>query len=400
MNKILNIPWHAFTFTYQLSQRALNCIISPFVKVIEDKIAAPILKACVFREAAFQSRFSKNVFLPTALMIVNIWFRCANISRKQATFDKKRLQRSKDFLKVFGQEKIAKTKDGVNIAYAHYRAKDFRDWIQRNGGVIQIKDDHVLIKAKDDACWKNLQNLRNFKIFEEIDKSFKLPKAIRGAENKCIFRCQGSGREMTMDKKYIGLHLALGFDYVVFNYRNEASLKNYFKDAEAVLETLRKNYNLDQVIAQGSCRATFIVSHLKEKYHDQGLNAVLIHPVPDLKSTINVKKGIIKKVALLGLKALQKNDASFNNLERLDHLKKNRAKTFVIVSEGDKTLPSNTGKLFKDAIKDKSPLLIWQLPSQKGSDAHFSDPLFDRKNYIHYANVLVGNNSIPSHELI
>jgi len=256
-----------------------QAILFPFRYLLVDMIAAPILKACVFQEAAFQEGcISRNVFMPLARTILNIWQRTQGIKDLRSSFDISRFSQSREFINEFAEEKSITTADGNAITYMVFRPERFRSWILDNGGKITNKSDHVLIEAQDDVAWGALQRLREFRCFEEVNHSFKIPKNISGANKKCILRCQGFGRQIPMDKKYIGKHLALGFNYAVFNWRKNVSLPNFFKDAEAVYNALitKEGFSFTQLIAKGSCRATFVVSHLKEKYHANGLDAVLI----------------------------------------------------------------------------------------------------------------------------
>jgi len=341
--------------------------------------------------------------MPLARTILNIWQRTQGIKDLRSSFDITRFNQSRMFINQFAEEKRVKTSDGKVITYMVFRPEIFRAWILDNGGKITNKSDHVLIVAQDDVAWNTLQQLREFRCFEEVNRSFKMPRNISGANNKCILRCQGFGRQIPMDKKYIGMHLALGFNYAVFNWRENVSLPNFFKDAEAVYHALitKEGFSSNQLIAMGSCRATFVVAHLKEKYHANGLDAVLIHPVPSLSTTINVKKGLVRTIGLLGLKGLEKTGAHFDNLRRLRSIRAQNSRTFIILNEGDETLPENAKELFKEAMKHHRSAIIWQIPKKPGSDPHFSDPLLsDRTNFDTYARFLARNQTPPRAQLI
>jgi hypothetical protein len=378
-------------------------IVSPFnlINCIIARIATQILKACIFQEAAFQGNFfGEKVFSPVARIIVNIWQKFNGINNPKAAFDSQRLLESQMLLGQFAEEKVAKTPDGQEITYMLFKAERFQKWVIDNGGKIINNKDHVLITAEDETSWAKLQDLRNFKCFEEVKKGFKIPKFLPRAKEKCILFCQGIGRQIPMNKRFIGLYLAAGFNFVVFNWRREVNLEKYFEDAEAVYNALisEENFTPNQIVAVGECRSTFMVSYLKEKYHLEGLEAVLVHPITSLRHVIEVKNSLIRKVGLLGLKGLEKTKDLFDNLKRLKRMGSGKARTIFILNKGDKILPKNTKELFQKTV-EKS--VICEIPVEDKNNAHFRNPLLDEKFFVKHAKFLVSNDeSVFDEELI
>jgi len=41
------------------------------------------------------------------------------------------------------------------------------------------------------------------------------------------------------------------------------------------------------------------------------------------------------------------------------------------------------------SFQDKSLCIIWNIPKKIGFDPHFSDPLLERENLLHYGKLLV-----------
>lgn len=331
-------------------KKIVDFIVKIFKKAIEP-LAGYFLKICVFRDAALQNAFGKKIIAPCARGVINLWMKTQKIPNQLPAFDAKRLDKSAQFLAEFAEVKTVKTADGVEIKYALYTPERFRQWIAQNG----------------------TERLEAFKCFKE-----DVPAPLPGSQGKCILRCQGFGRQIPMDKEMIGLHLAYGFNYAVFNWRDEISAKGFFEDAEAVYQQLRREgFAPNQIKAMGSCRATFVVGRLKELHHQEGLDAVMIHTPPSLEAVIANNQWPANKIGLIGLPTIEKDGAHFDTLRRLRALQPADAGTCLIMSDGDKTLPPTTVQDLQEAAQRAGFCELIMEPKIEGdaADPHFGEPL-------------------------
>lgn len=343
-----------------------------FKKIIEP-LAGYFLKICVFRLSALQDRFSLWVVEPLSRAVVNLWMKCQGIPNRMEAFDPARLAQSAAFLSEFAELRTAVTPDGKSIRWALYTPEKFNEWIDKNGGV----RDGDWIRPRTEQDWHRLQRLRQFKWFEEKDRAFRIPPAQPGSAGKCILRCNGFGRTIPADKAFIGMHLAAGFHYAVFDWREEISINGFFQDAETIYQNLLKEgFSPKQIKAMGSCRATFPAARLKELHHKEGLDAVLIHPPPSLRAVVAHSQWPSNRIGLWGIGAIEKDGADFDTLRRLNSLEKGSAATCLIMSEGDRTLPSNAIEELKTAAEKSGPCeLILEPKNTNGNDPHFEEPL-------------------------
>lgn len=372
-----------------LTDRIKKCwqtITNLFKKAIEP-LAGYFLKICVFRDAALQgSRFSRWVFTPIARGIINLWMKSQGIPNTLSTFDPQRLEKSATFLTEFAEIKTTQTKDGTIIRWALYTPEKFQEWIEKNGGVREGE----WIRPKTEADWEKLQRLREFKAFEEVEHAFKVPPSVSEVSSNCVLRCQGFGRKMAMDKNFIGLHLSAGFNYAIFDWRDEISAKGFFEDAEAVYQALiQEGFSAPQIKPMGSCRATFPISHLKQLHHAEGLEVVMVHPPASLESTIAHTVWPANKIGLIGLPTIEKDGADFNTVAKFESLKPGDAQTCLIVSEGDKTIPDDAAQdLFAAVIESGGCALITEPRKEGPGDPHFDEPLHNPIVFDQYLNFI------------
>jgi hypothetical protein len=301
-------------------------------------------------------------------------------------FDASRLEQSKNFLSEFAEARTLHFTNGTTLEWFLYTPQNFQKWIEDHGGV--RAGDWIYPRTEGD--WKQLQRLREFRCFEEIGKAFRVPEQIAHASDKCILRCIGFGLDAAMDKAMIGTHLSKGFNYAIFNWRKEdISIKKSFEDAEAVCRALcQEGFPMHALTAIGSCRATFVVGRLIEKFHDEGLNAVMVQAPPSLKSAIEHQTWPANRLGSLALESIEK-DAHFDTLGRLRSLTPGTASLCLIMCEGDNILPPQAIHDLGQAAKKAGPCEIIIKPKKPGApDPHFIDPLRDPNILESYFNFL------------
>lgn len=332
---------------YEAKERAVEALSHLFKKTVEP-VVGYFLKVCIFREAALQGKFSKWVFAPIAMTIGNLWMRCQGLPPVFRTFDTERLQKSLQFLSEFTEMREAETEDGVRLKWALFSPRKFDQWVAENGGV----RDGEWIRPRTSGDWNRLQRLREFKAFEEVDQAFKVPESNWYAEQTCVLRCNGFGLSIPMDKSFIGLHLAAGFTYAVFDWREEISAKGLFQDAETIYQAVRKEgFTPHQIKPIGYCGTTYVVAHLKELHHHEGLDVVMIGAHTSLKDVIEHTMWPANRIGLLGLGAIENNGADFDNIRKFQSLKPAPASTCLIMDDKNPIASADTVPRLTEALR-------------------------------------------------
>jgi hypothetical protein len=366
--------------------RAAHSITALFHRAIALVIGYS-LKICLYRLSILQSRFSKWIVAPFIRLIYNLWMRLRGIPEQLAAFDAKRLEASAAFLSEFAEIRSIQTADGATLKWALFSPQKFQKWIEENGGVREGE----WIRPRTEADWKSLRRLRHFKWFEENGHAFRAPPHLPGADKICCLRCQGFGRQMPMEKATIALHLAAGFHFAIFDYRTDPSPKGFYEDAETIYQALiREGFSAKEIKAIGYCRATFVVAHLKELHHKEGLDAVMIHAPPSLRETVEHMMG---PIGSLGLPSVE-SDGDFDSLRRLRSLPSADAATCLIMNENDTILPPNTIANLKEAVQASGRCELILEPKKEGAgDPHFEDPFRDPAILQRYFEFLLNRNS-------
>ncbi len=353
-------------------------------------VAAPagyLVKISIYRFTALNDPFSQWIMAPTALAVVNFWKKTQGLPPQDDKIDPVRLERSACFLREFAEVRTFRTSDGKEIQWALYRPEKFQQWITANGGI--RLGEWIVPRQADD--WTRLQRLGEFKCFERRGMAFRVPAYTPQAQNHCVMRFQGFGRTMTMDKSYIGKHLAAGLNYAIFDWRAENSIKGYFEDAEGCFQAVRREGFLSsQIKLLGSCRATFIAVYLKARHHAEGVETVLIQPPPSLQAAIDHQPFPSNWIGRLGIRAVEgEGEEHFDSIRRLRALPSGGGRLCLILSEGDKTLPSDISDQFIRAASHAGPLeIIWDKQNHE-IDSHFTEPLFNEDIFRRYVQFLV-----------
>ncbi len=343
------------------------------LKKIFEVPAGYFLKISVFQNAALQGCFSQTFVRPIALMVVNLWKRSQGIPQQSDVIDQARLDRTEAFLKEFSEVRTLRTPDGIDLAWRLYRPEKFQRWIEASGGIRQGE----WIVPRNLESWERLKRLSEFKCFEQRGQSFRVPAPVRGAQNQVVLHCHSFGRLMAMDKPYIGQHLAAGFNFAQFDWRDEISIKGYFQDAETCYqELLRQGFRGSQIKVMASCRGTFPAVYLKARHHAEGVDCVLIHPPPSLSQVIAMNTPPANWIGLIGIGAIEKEGEHFDSIQRLQSLAPGTGRLCLIMSERDKMIPQDTAQQFANAYGNAGPFhVIWEPKDEMVSDPHFEDPL-------------------------
>lgn len=311
-------------------------------------VAGYFLKVCLFREAALQDPFSRWVFTPVAKAVGNFWMRLQGLPAPFVSFDPARLQKSADFLAEFAEMRELRTEDGTLIKWALFTPQSFDQWVEKNGGIREGE----WIRPRTENDWQALQRLREFKAFKEVGHAFKIPAPIPNAKLKCILRCNGFGLSIPTDKSFIGLHLAAGFHYAIFEWRTEVSTKGFFQDAESAFQAiLKEGFIPRQIKPIGYCGSSYVVAHLKELHHHERLDVIMIGPHTSLKDVIQNTVWPANRIGLLGLPAVENNGVDFDNIRKFRSLRQGPASTCLIMRNENKIGAVDTVARLAEAVR-------------------------------------------------
>ena len=333
-------------FCIQKIKQCIHAFLSAIFRCTIEPFIGYFLKICIFREAALQGNFAHWVILPLTAKIGNTWMRCRGFPAPFTILEKARLDKSAQFLAEFGEPREIKTADGTTLKWTFYSSEKFQQWLEKQGGVRQ--EDLIVPKREED--WAALKRFAEFK-FKQIGHAFEVPKSTAGANKRCILRCNGFGLPLETDKKLIGLHLAAGFNYAVFEWRKEPSIEGFFQDAEAAYqEVLAQGFTPPRIKALGYCGSNYVVAHLKEKHHSEGLDVVMIGAHTSLQDVIAHSGAPMNRIGLLGLGAIEKNGLDFDNIRKFQALLPSQASTCLIMNPQNAITPPDTIERLKDAL--------------------------------------------------
>ena len=370
-------------------QRVPHALTNQFLRIVSAP-GAYFLKITLYRSAAMQDPFSQWIMAPLALAVVNLWKRTQGHPPQDDRIDPVRLKRGADFLSEFAEVRTLQTPDGTEIRWALYRPEKFEEWITAHGGV--RVGNRILPRQAGD--WERLKRLREFKWFEEINQTFHVPAPVDGAKNNCVLRCKNFGVPMSMDKAYIGMHLAAGFNYAVFDWRQSTSIKDLFEDAETCYQAvLSEGFTAPQIKLLGSCRGTFPTVYLKAKHHEEGVDAMLLQPPPSLRSVVANQPPPSKWIAMLGVAAIESGgeEAHYDSIRRLQTLNPSSGRLCLLLTEGDKTIPADTKEQFSRAASHAGPFSVIEIPQgDQERDTHFTEPLENPDAFHSYTEFLAG----------
>lgn len=340
-----------------------------------EGVAGYFLKISLFRNAVLQGPAARYIVTPFVRAVFNLWIRFKGGQMAMTPFDPQRARRSEALLQELAPFEVLPSTGDATIRLAHFTPDAFYRWVDAHGG--RLEGDHIVPQTPAD--WPRLQRLAEFKCFPRDGESFRIPPFRPENRDTCVLHCPGFGRTLPNDKPLIALHLAAGFQYAVFDYREDPSLKGYYEDAETAYQALRaRGIPAHSIKAVGACRATFAVAELKTRHHAEGLDAVFIHAPPSLREAIAVQPFPANRLGLCGLPAVEQEGATCETIRKLEALPPADSRLCLILSEADQTVPADTRAQFRAAATRIGPFTdIPQPRPADGSDPHFDEPLFN-----------------------
>lgn len=308
--------------------------------------------------------------------------------------DYKRLEESEQFLEFFGGLSAYPTPaDAKNQVHCMiFKSEDF---FARFKDLGYVPTEHMYEGRLRHFFLNPPPEARKFK-FPIVDltlddgtvvKAALLPERPAVKKPPMILFCHSPGRSFAMDLKNIGQHLAAGYDITVFDYRGTIKSKGipsepgYYLDAEAVYKHVRKDYPADRIYVSGFCGGAAVATHLKKRFHHEGVHLIASHPYTSMKEMIDGYGCIARFATRFGMDAikdptLKVHQDGFNNLEKLSNLRYHpTAKSIFLETDTDNMVPPNSvAKLAAAAQKAGIVHTIRRQHPNKKENGHMQPP--------------------------
>jgi pimeloyl-ACP methyl ester carboxylesterase len=330
--------------------------------------------------------------------IMRIYQRISSDPREEKPFDPKRLEDSKRFLIRFGGvETVVQAADGAaQIHVMTFKSSDFFAKFRELGAVPldvlhEGRPRRVLLDPPLEDAAKFFLPIIDVRMNDgALKKGALLPESPNAHRPPHIFDCHSPGRSMCMNRRYLGTHLAAGYDVTIWDPRGTAestgtpSEGGYYLDAETAFQTLRdQNIPYDRIYVAGFCEGASVAAHLKKKFHDRGVHFIASNPYTSIKDVIEGYGWFGKLVASFGLSAIQDpqievNQDYFDNLNKLRNLPRSEGKCVFIHTDTDKMMPEGTVQKLRDAFGNAGPVreILRQHPNPK-ENGHLQPPYED-----------------------
>jgi pimeloyl-ACP methyl ester carboxylesterase len=356
-----------------------NHICCAPIRWICDKISALMQKifGYIIRITNFQLGEMK---VAGAYTIMRIYQRLSSDPREEKPFDAARLAESKRFLTEFGGvEAVVRPADNqAEIHCMTFKSTDFYNRFAQLGAhpidiVHEGRPRKALLNPPPAAAKFYLPKIDIRLADGTLVKGALLPESPTfNGPRPVILHCHSPGRSMAMDRKFLGLYLAAGYDVVIWDPRGTVdstgtpSEGGYYLDAEAVFQhTLNQGYPPNRIYISGFCKGAACATHLKRKYHHLGVHLIASNPYTSMKDVIEGHGWIGRIASRFGLKALQSTDPAisnlvqqdcFDNVAKLRNLPRSTGKCIFIHTDTDTLMPHGTVQKLIDAFDNAGPV--------------------------------------------
>lgn len=344
-----------------------------------------------------------------APIIMRIYQRLSSDPREEKPFDPKRLEDSKQFLIRFGGvEKFVPAADGAaQIHVMTFKSSDFFDSFRNLGStpldvLHEGRERRVLLNPPLEDAAKFFLPIIDVRMDDgTLKKGALLPESPNTNPPPHIFDCHSPGRSMCMNRRYLGVHLAAGYNVTIWDPRGTAestgipSEGGYYLDAEAAFQTLiNENIPPDRIYVAGFCEGASVAAHLKRKFHDRGVHFIASNPYTSIKDVIEGYGWFGKLAASFGLKAIQDPQIAapqdyFDNVEKLRNLPRSEGKCVFLHTDTDKMMPLGTVQKLCEAFGNAGPIheILRAHPNPK-ENGHLQPPYEDPVVWRRYVQVV------------
>ncbi len=231
--------------------------VSDKIRTLAQKVFGYLVRIVTFQLGEFKVR--------GAYPIMRLYQRCSSDPREEKPFDPKRLAESEKHLKAVGGQKVIL---GNRVPCMTFKSEAFFAAFQNLGApkisIIHEGRERAALLDPPELAHELAQKF----YFPTIDiqmqdgtvrKGALLPEAITSLNPPLILHSLSPGRSMCMDRRFIGLHLAAGYDVAIWDPAGKVegdgrgSEGSHYLDAEAVFEHARKSHDPKRIYVSGFC---------------------------------------------------------------------------------------------------------------------------------------------------
>ncbi len=350
-----------------------HSIIRPPIDWINNKITqlAQLIFGYIARVTNFQLGVIKD---RTSYIVMRIYQRLSSDPREERPLDLTRLAESKKLLIQFGGVESVVQSPGAEIHCMTFKSADFYKAFEQKGCIpidIIYKGcpRKVFINPPNEADKFYFPRIK-FKLHDGgLVDAVLLPESPKfDGETPMILHCHSPGRSMAMDRKFIGQHLAAGYDVTVWDPRGTIdstgtpSEGGYYLDAEAVLHhVIDLGYPANRIYVSGFCKGAACAVYLKKHFHDVGVHLIASNPYTSLTDVMRGYGWIGRMGIQYGLQALkdpslQVEQDSFDNLAKLRNLPQSEGRFVLIHTDTDNMMPPKTVQRMIEVIANAGPV--------------------------------------------
>lgn len=325
-------------------------------------------------------------------------------------FDRARLNRSRDLLAIFGgNEIVVDSVKGNKIHLMTFTSERFFTAFADMGShPIEVEFEgrrrRALLNPPEEAKKFYFQVVEVRMLDGSLQTVAILPESPRQADvTPHIFHSHSPGRSMCMDRRFLGLHLAAGYNVTVWDppgtvdSEGRASEGSYYKGAEAVLGYIMNTLHVpvNRIYVSGFCEGAACAAHLKRLHHREGINFIGSNPYTSMADVITNYGWLAKKAVQYGINALQDPTIdvpqdNFNNVRKFQNLPESQGKFVICVTDTDQMMPRRTLQELADAVGDAGPFHeIVRCHPDPSVNGHMEPPYQDRsvwRRYVRWVN--------------
>lgn len=335
----------------------LDCLLAP-VRWVSEKVenVAKAIFGYLLRIIVFQLGEMKTT---GAYYIMRFHQKLSSDPREERPFDPVRLERSKNFLIEFGgaESTVHPADGGAEVHLMSFTSEAFfQTFFNKGARLIEVMYQgcrkRVLVNApEEDAKKFYLQTVPVRLDDGTLTRGALLPEKCPADNPPHIIHFHSPGRSMAMDRRFLGLHLAAGYNVTVSDPRGTvdstgvASEGGYYLDAEAVFDHVRESgVPTNRIYASGYCEGAAIAAHLKKKYHAEGIHFIASNPFSSMKDVVEGHGFLGRLAAQYGLEALTDRTLNvaqdhFDNVNKLSNLDHSEGKCIFLHTDTDKLMP-------------------------------------------------------------
>jgi hypothetical protein len=372
------------------------------IRWISDKIraVAEAIFGYLLRIVTFQLGEMKTT---GAAIIMRIYQKLSSDPREERPFDPKRLEESKNLLAQFGGVERIVPSHGNDIHFMTFRSAAFFAAFAARGSVpIDITHEgrarRALLNPPLDIAAKFYAPIIDIQMPDgSIQKGALLPESPPGNNPPHILHSHSPGRSMCMDRRFLWLHLAAGYDVTIWDPPGTADSTGspsegaYYAAADAVFQQLLlMNIPHNRIYASGFCEGAAMATYLKAKYHHLGVHLIASNPYTSMKDVVAGHGWLGRLGVRYGLNALTDPNIPiaqdyFDNVVKLRNLPRSTGSCVFLHTDTDELMPAGTVQKLCDAFGEAGPIHeIMRAHPKPEENGHLQPPYEDTSVWRRY----------------